>query len=177
MVKYAGVFLLLMAFAAPAFAQDDYPQMEISLGYGNINLKNVVTGRHSGFTSHQSFNLSSRFAIENVLGLYGMGDVTIPNVGTTGVRMISETFGGRVNYRTAGPVVYASAGLGGGWLQFPNLGASSNNAFAFRFGGGVDIPINDYFDVKVDLSRHSYHFSGWNSGFNISTGIVFKISQ
>jgi len=173
MVKYAGVFLLLMAFAAPAFAQDDYPQIEISLGYGNINLKNVVTGRHSGFTSHQAFNLNSKFAIENVLGFYGMGNIN----GIGKVQMISETFGGRVNYRTAGPVVYASAGLGGGWLRFPDLNAGSNNAFAVRFGGGVDVPINDYFDVKVDLSRHSYHFSGWNSGFNISTGIVFKISQ
>jgi hypothetical protein len=177
MVKYACVLILVLAFAAPAFAQDDYPQIEISLGYGNINLKDVQTGRHSGFTSHQAFNLSSKFAIENVLGFYGMGNINIPNFGPVKAQFISETFGGRMNYRTAGPVLYASAGLGGGWLRFPDLNAGSNSAFAFRFGGGVDVPINDYFDVKVDLSRHSYHFDGWNSGFNISTGIVFKISQ
>lgn len=178
MVKYVGVLIVLMAFAAPAFAQDDYAQMEISLGYGNINLKNSgVDGRHSGFASHQAFNITSKFAIENYVGYYGLGTTTIPNFGTTKVQLLTNTFGGKLNYRTAGPVLYVSGGLGAGWLRFPDLGVGSDSAFAVRIGGGVDIPINDYFSAKIDVSRHSYHFSDWNSGVNISTGLVIKISQ
>jgi hypothetical protein len=173
MVKYVGVLIVLMAFAAPAFAQDDYAQMEISLGYGNINLKNVVDGRHSGFASHQAFNITSKFAIENYVGYYGLG--TISGLGKS--QLLTNTFGGKLNYRTAGPVLYVSGGLGAGWLRFPDLGAGSNSAFAVRIGGGVDIPINDYFSAKVDVSRHSYHFGDWNSGVNISTGLVIKINQ
>ena len=173
MVKYVCVLLFVLALAAPAFAQDDYPQMEIALGYGNIQIKDVASGHHSGFATHQAFNLSSKFAIENYVGYYGFG--TIQGLGKA--RLITDSFGGRINYRTAGPVIYGSAGLGAGWLQFPDLGASSNSAFAFRFGGGVDVPVNDYFGVKFDVSRHSFHFNGWNSGVNFSTGIVIKISQ
>lgn len=177
MVKYVGVLILLMACAVPAFAQDDVPQMEIALGYGNINVKNVVDGRHSGFATHQAFNLNSRFAIENYLGYYGMGSINIPGFGAAKTQLLTNTFGAKVNYRTAGPVLYVSGGLGAGWLRFPDLGVGSDSAFAVRIGGGVDVPINDYFSAKIDVSRHSFHFGDWTSGVNISTGIVIKISQ
>jgi len=132
-----------------------------------------VDGRHSGFASHQAFNITSKFAIENYVGYYGLG--TLPTLGKS--QLLTNTFGGKLNYRTAGPVLYVSGGLGAGWLRFPDLGVGSDSAFAVRIGGGVDIPINDYFSAKIDVSRHSYHFSDWNSGVNISTGLVIKISQ
>ena len=177
MVKYVSVLLLVMACAAPAFAQD-YPQIEIGLGYGNINLKDLTTGRHSGFASHQAFNLSSVFAIENYFGYYGLGS---DDFGVK-AQLLANMVGVRVNYRTDGPVLYGTAGIGGGWLRFPDIGAATNSAFAVRFGGGVDIPINDSVAWKVDVSRTSFHFdlnpsASWNSGVNISTGIVLKISQ
>jgi len=173
MVKYVCALLLVVAFAAPAFAEDDYPQIEIALGYGNLGLKDINSGRHSGFATHQAFNLSSRYAIENYVGYYGFG--TDPNFGK--LQVLTDTFGMKVNYRTAGPVLYASGGIGGGWLRFPDLGVGSNSAFTVRFGGGVDIPFHDSLAWKVDVSRMSFHFNGWNSGINISTGIVLKISQ
>ena len=177
MVKYVGVLLLMITCAAPAFAQD-YPQIEIALGYGNINVKDLVSGRHSGFASHQVFNLNSTFAIENYFGYYGLGKD--PSLGKE--QLIAEMFGGKVSYRSAGPVIYGSAGIGGGWLRFPDLGVGSNNSFGVRFGGGVDVPINDSLAWKVDVSRMSFNFnatptSSWSSGINVSTGIVLKISQ
>jgi hypothetical protein len=172
MVKYICVLLFVLALAAPAFAQDDYPQMEIALGYGNIGIKDTVSGRHSGFATHQAFNLNSMFAIENYVGYYGFGTIQGYKA-----RLITDSFGGRINYRTAGPVIYASAGLGAGWLQLPQQNAQSDSAFAVRFGGGVDVPVNDYFAIKFDVSRHSFHFVNWNSGVNFSTGIVIKITQ
>ena len=172
MVKYVCVLILAIVFAAPAFAQD-VPQIEIALGYGNINVKDVATGRHSGFVSHQAFNLNSVFAIENFIGYYGMG--SDPNIGK--VQLFTDIFGCRFNYRKFGPVIYGVAGLGGGFLIFPDYGAGTNNSLAFRLGGGVDVPIGDSLAWKVDISRTSFHFDGWKSGMNISTGIVLKISQ
>lgn len=179
MVKLVCALFVLVALAAPAFAQD-YPQMEIMLGYGNINVKGVAEGRHSGFVSQQAFNITSVLAIENYFGYYGLG--TDLNYGKR--RLLTDIFGAKFNYRNAGPVVvYGVAGLGGGFLQFPDLGAGTNNSLAFRIGGGVDIPWGDSLAVKVDVSRTSFHFgeplypSGWKSGMNISTGIVLKISQ
>jgi len=48
---------------------------------------------------------------------------------------------------------------------------------ASRFGGGVDIPLNDYIAWKVEVSRMGFHFNGWSSGTNFATGIVLKIAQ
>jgi hypothetical protein len=177
MVKYVWVLVLVMAFAAPAFAQDDYPLMELAFGYGNLELKDLALvlpgseGRHSGFATHQAFNLSSMFAIENYFGYYGFG--TDPTLGKT--ELITNLFGGKFSYRTAGPVIYGTAGIGGGWLRFTDIGVG-DNSFGVKFGGGVDIPIGESFAWKVDVSRMSFHFADqWNSGMNISTGIVLKI--
>ena len=173
MVKYFSVLLLVIVCAAPAFAQD-YPQIELGFGYGNLKLKDIDDNRHSGFATHQVFNLSSAFAIENYFGYYGMG--RDPSFGK--IEFLTNLFGARVAYRSAGPVIYGSAGLGGGWLRFPDLGAGTNSAFGVKIGGGVDIPINESFAWKVDASRMSFHlFDEWRSGFNLSTGIVINIFQ
>src|SRR5262245_59400576 len=137
MVKYVCISLLMLAFAAPAFAQD-YAPFELSLGYGNLGV-NDLEGRHSGFTTHQTFNLNSWLAIENFIGYYGFG--TDPFYGKT--TLFTDIFGGRFNYRKEGlPVFYGIAGIGGGFLRY-EAGYGSNNSLAFRFGGGADIPLND----------------------------------
>ena len=171
MVKYVCALILAIVFAVPAFAQD-VPQIEIALGYGNINV-NGVEGRHSGFVSHQAFNLNSVFAIENFIGYYGMGND--PAAGK--MQLFTDIFGGRFNYRKFGPVIYGIAGLGGGFLIFPDIGSGTQNSLAYRLGGGVDVPLGDSLAIKVDVSRTSFNFNGWRSGVNISTGIVLKISQ
>jgi hypothetical protein len=172
MVKYVWVLVLVMAFAAPAFAQEDYPLMELAFGYGNFAMKDLQPDRHSGFATHQAFNLSSMFAIENYFGYYGFG--TDINLGKT--ELLTNVFGGKFSYRAAGPVIYGSAGIGGAWLRFPDIGAGTNSAFGVKFGGGVDVPIGESFAWKVDVSRMSFHFfDDWRSGMNISTGIVLKI--
>jgi Outer membrane protein beta-barrel domain len=178
MVKYVCVCLLMLAFAVPAFSQD-YAQFEISLGYGNIGLNGdsplITGGRHSGFTTHQTFNLNSVLGIENYIGYYGFG--TPPALGIGKEQMFTDIFGARFNYRKAGPVLYGVAGFGGGFLRFPQYGGGSGNSMGFRLGGGTDIPIHDSLAIKVDVSRMGFHFDGWRSGINISTGLVLKISQ
>lgn len=173
MVKYFRSLLIVLtvvAFAAPAFAQDA-PQFEIFLGYGNINVED--SGRKSGFVSNQTFNLNNWFAIDNMFGAYSLG--SDPNLGK--IQLISNMFGAKVTHRAEKIEPFAVAGFGGGFLRFPQSGQGSNNAMAFRFGGGVDILFKESFAWKVEVSRVSYHFSGWNSGTNISTGIVIRVTQ
>jgi opacity protein-like surface antigen len=178
MVKYFSTLLIVMAFAAPAFAQD-VPQIEIGLGYGNIGIKDIPN-RHSGFASHQTINLNSWLGVDNYLGYYGLG--TSQSYGKA--QLIAEIFGGKVTYRNDRMAPYLVAGIGGGFLRFPQIGSGSQNSLAFRLGGGVDIPFKENFAWKVDVSRMSFHLgslitgvNGYNSGVNLSTGIVIKISQ
>ena len=178
MVKYFAALLIVMALAAPAFAQD-IPQIELGFGYGNLGIKGFPD-RHSGFATHQTINLNSWLGIDNYLGYYGFGKD--PSYGKT--QLLTTVFGGKFTYRAERVHPYAVAGIGGGFLSFPDVGGSSQNSLAFRLGGGVDIPFKDNFAWKVDVSRMSFHFgsfisgvNGYNSGINLSTGIVIKIAQ
>jgi hypothetical protein len=174
MVKYISTLLVVfavMAFASPAAFAQDIQGFEIMMGYGNINIED--SGRHSGFVSHQTINLNSWFALDNGFGAYSLG--TDPSVGK--IQLISNIFGAKFTYRAEKVHPYVSAGFGGGFLRFPDSGSGSNNAIAARFGGGLDFPFKDNFAWKIDVSRASYHFNGWNSGTSVSTGIVIKVGS
>jgi hypothetical protein len=190
MVRYLFVLLSVIAFAAPAFAQD-IPQFELTFGYGNFgvnspsipgsNVPILSDKRHSGFTTHQTINLNSTFAIENYLGFYWFGRE--PAFGNTKTELVAEHIGGKVSYRNLGPVLYGSASIGGGFLRFPNAG-QGDSSFGFKYGGGVDIPFKEFFAWKIDISRMSYGFfgdaagvEGRTAGLNISTGIVIKVGE
>lgn len=182
MVKYVLAAVAVLLCAAPAFSQD-FAQVELGFGYGNVGLPNdfetgalgIGTGGHHGFATHQTVNLTSWLGFENYFGYYGLGETGI-QLGKA--ELLSNIFGGRVGWRGSERFVpYAVAGFGGGWLRFPNAGGSTN-AMAARLGGGVDIGINESFAWKVDVSRMSFHFlDQWSSGINVSTGIVIKIVQ
>lgn len=181
MVKYCVALLVMIAFAVPAFAQD-YPQLELSFGYGNLSLPNnfeaglgIGTGGHSGFATHQTFNLASWLGVENYFGYYSLGESS--QIGKS--ELISNVFGGKFSLRRSDRILpYATAGIGGAWLRFPQAGIGTDSTFSTKLGGGVDITINDSLAWKVDVSRMSFHFfDEWNSGLNFSTGIVLRITQ
>jgi len=176
MVKYFGALLIVMALAAPAFAQD-VPQIELGFGYGNIGLKGFE--RHSGFATHQTINLNSWVAFDNYLGYYGFGND--PSYGKA--QLLTVVPAAKFTFRADKIHPYATAGIGIGSLRFPDLGASTQNAMTFRVGGGVDIPFKDSFAWKIDVTRMSFKFGSftgtgtYSSGVNLSTGIVIKIVQ
>jgi outer membrane protein with beta-barrel domain len=169
----AAVFVAL--FALPALAQDeDFPRIEIGMGYGRINLDNIANlgltegGWHSGFVSQQGFNFTHWLGVENYLGYYGAG---------SGANFFTNVFGVKVAARQLKRVVpYGSAGFGGSSLMLSGLGSES--AMATRIGGGIDIPFNDSMAVRLDYSRVSSHLFGeWNSSKHFSTGIVITLGQ
>jgi hypothetical protein len=185
MVKIAAVLVLVLLFAIPVMAQDDYPRIQTSLGYANLNFLDygsvnfpAVKAHHSGFANETGFNFTRNLGVNNYLGVYGLGG---------NVTMLADFIGGKAMYRTSRLVPYAVAGIGFAYLSSQYYYGGSS--FATRFGGGVDIPFNDVLGFKVEVSRMSFHvptatdpFTGatsstWNSGINISTGVVFTLAQ
>jgi opacity protein-like surface antigen len=182
MVRFFVVACFVLLLAVPVLAQEDYPRIETSLGYANLSFPDLNTGasgHHSGFANQTSFNLTRSLGLDNYMGIYGLGQ---------GVTLISDFFGGKAMYRAPRFVPYALGGLGIGYFTAStSYGTASTSKFAVRYGGGVDIPINDSMAWKVEISRMSFHLpqfgstgvqtSSWTSGTNISTGIVFTIAQ
>jgi len=173
---FLACFILLLTI--PAFAQEDYPRIQNSMGYANLSFPDFgsATGaisHHSGFANSTGFNLTRTLGLENYMGIYGLGG---------GVTLISDLFGGKATYRAAKVAPYVLAGLGIGYFTAStSYGYASSSSFATRFGAGVDIPINDSMAWKVEISRMNFHFqtgtSAWTNGTNISTGIVFTLSN
>jgi opacity protein-like surface antigen len=179
-VIVAALFALLIAI--PAMAQDDFPRIEMSLGYANLGFPCCSTigenTRHSGFASTQGFNLTRILGIENYFGYYSLGG---RNTLGTNASLIANIIGGKIAARTERAVPYFTAGIGVGYITDDvSFGQSS---FATRWGPGVDIKLNDSMAWKVDFTRMSFHQrftlagGSWSSGWNLSTGIVFVLSN
>ena len=177
-VFVAGAFVLLLAF--PAFAQEDFPRIEMSFGYANLGFpccKNVTTpgdlSRNHGFSSTQSLNLTRLFGLENYFGYYSAGN---------SVSLLVNMVGGKITARTERATPYFTFGLGVGYLTDEQTFGSSS--FGTKWGPGVDIKVNDSVSWKVDVSRMSFKLGeftvgggSWHSGWNVATGIVFNITQ
>ena len=184
MVKVACAALVLLFLALPAMAQDDYPRIEMGMGYANLSFpccSGIIgdTSHHSGFFTTQGFNLTRSFGIENYFGYYSLGGKNNPLVGTN-VSLLANIVGGKIAARTERAVPYFTAGIGVGYLTSDY--ASFGSSFATRFGPGVDIKLNDSMAWKVDFTRMSFHqqftaAGSWSSGWNLSTGIVFVLSN
>ena len=170
MVRAISVLLFVLVLAIPAMAQDDYPRIEVGMGYSNIGFPTGVPGQtehHSGFAMSTGFNLSRMFGFENYTGFYSLGNSTT---------LISNIFDGKAVWRNGGKVVpYGVAGIG---ISYATQGYySSGSALSTRIGVGADIPFNDAMSLKFDISRMGFHFGSWSSGVNFTTGIVFTLSN
>src|SRR4029077_1201956 len=80
MVKIAAVFVLVLLFAVPLRAQDDYPRIQTSLGYANLNFLDygsvnfpAAKAHHSGFANETGFNFTRNLGVTNYMGVYGLG--------------------------------------------------------------------------------------------------------
>jgi len=178
MVKTFIVTCFVLLLAVPALAQDEFPRIQTSLGYANLSFPDLTTGstgHHSGFANSTGLNLTKTFGFENYMGLYSLG---------TGSSLICDFVSGKATYRAAKIAPYAVAGIGFGYFSISTqLVSGSVSAFGTRYGGGVDVPINDVISWKVEVSRLSFHTglfnptASWSSGTNIQAGIVFTLTQ
>ena len=176
MVRILVVVCFVLVLAVPALAQDDYPKVEMAMGYANLGFPSLTTvdkiDHHSGFATHMSFNLSKNLGFENYTGIYGMGQ---------GVTLISNIFGGKIMARFPRVVPFVVGGLGVGYFTQSSQGyVSSASSFAVRYGFGADVPMNDSMGIKIDVSRVGMgnpFFGNRTTNWNISTGVVFTLSN
>ncbi len=179
MVKTFSAVLFLLFLSRPAVAQDDFPRLEIGLGYANLGLPGTTsnsTQHHSGFGMHTDFNFTRNLGIDNYLGYYGLGN---------NASLFSNIFGGRLMVRTDKITPYVVAGLGGSQVSINQGGSyySGGNALSTRLGGGIDYKISDGLAWRVDASKLQFHSRDaankkiWVGNMNISTGIVITLMQ
>jgi len=170
MVRTIVIAVVLLFVALPAFAQEDFPRVEMSLGYANLaypccSNTTFQNSRHSGFASTQGLNMTKNLGIENYFAYYSLGGSNNPYFGSN-VSLIANIVGAKIAARTEVRVVAETT-----------FGQSS---FGTRFGPGVDIKLNESMSWKVDFTRLSFHqqflAGSWSSGWNLSTGIVFALS-
>jgi len=204
-----GCFLL---FGTAAFGQD-YTKWEIPMNYSymrfNPQNSNVVSGFSlngggGGFAAYFNHFLG----IEGEFEGYGTaGNRTFvfpatPNsacpVGCTVVasgNMFTYNVGPILKYKAQHFEPFVETMFGGSHSNvYANLlkacqsactttGAPSNNAFDFIIGGGLDIPVSHYVDIRVAqvdyvLTRFGNNFTAGNnnqSNFRYQAGIVFRI--
>lgn len=194
MVKIAAVGVLVLLCAVPVMAQDDFPRIQTSLGYANldfldynsVDLTGAPTGakaHHSGFANETGFNFTKNLGVTNYLGVYSLGGSSVFG---SNVTLIADFIGGKAMWRTSRAVPYGTAGIGFGHstAQICYSYFGCGGSFAGRYGGGVDIPINDFFGLKFEVTRMSFHLqtavgapAAWNSGINIQTGVVITLAQ
>jgi hypothetical protein len=188
MVKRIVLLALpIMLISLPAAAQD-YSVLEIALGYGNWGADASESGgnlstddtRVGGFAMHTDINFTSWFGFDNYLGAYSMpGDLTL----------ITNIFGAKVTGRDVldGRISpYAVAGFGFGYYSANNFGGSLGTSAA-RYGGGVDVNMNDAIALRFDVGALAVGtglteiFSGgaidegWTSRMNVTAGVLFKL--
>jgi hypothetical protein len=172
MVRLVKCFLaagLIAAFAAPAFAQDDYPKFQLAPGYGNLGFGipsyGLQSSRHSGFVMDTNYNFHPVVGADIFTGYYSLG---------SGVELYTNSFGGIFTLRKNAHIVpFGVASFGFGYEN-----GFGTKAMATRWGGGTDIPFSDAMAIRVEVSRMSFHFNhDWEGSVNYSVGIVLNLTQ
>jgi hypothetical protein len=176
MVRIIVVAVFLLVITVPALAQEDFPRVEMSIGYGNLGYGfpgvtgpdgNGESGRRSGFVSTQGFNFTHWLGLENSLGYYGLGN---------NVSLFTNVFGAKLAARMGGVLTpFATAGIGGGSLIFEQAGAGYGG-FNTKVGAGFDYGASDAMRLRIDVSRLGTKFAGISaSGINVSVSVAFTL--
>jgi hypothetical protein len=169
LVKYCLAFSLIAAFAAPAFAQDDYPKFQLAPGYGNLGFGipgyGLETKRHSGFVMDTNYNFMPAVGADIFTGYYSLGG---------GAELYTNSFGGIFTLRKNAHIVpFGTASFGFGYEN-----GFGTKAMATRIGGGTDIPFSDSLAIRVEVSRMGFHFNhDWEASAHYSVGIVLNLTQ
>lgn len=198
MRRFALLLGLMVFVGVPAWAQNDYPKVELFAGYSYANTDlprfvNRVPRMHGhGWTLsisgnfHKYFGLSGDFA-----GQYGQGNVQafFEMPGRLESREISFSnhqflFGPRITGRTERVNAFAHALFGafyirrsGFFVPFFPVSSSSKTYFAMGFGGGLDINASRHLAVRVfqvDYIPMRQRSGRWLQTVRAQAGIVVK---
>ena len=185
-----------------AFAQtaDDYNKNEFFVGYSNQQIDRGDYNNFNGAEGSYVRNVNRYFGIKTDVSASFRNESFTGNLqlvpGGSPVTYRSESknsvynFLGGVQVRDNAskarlkPFGHALAGVAYSRDKFSSSGlgstpfafTSNNTGFAAAFGGGLDIKINDRFDLRaIQADYNPTRFSGyWGNNFRFGIGIVIK---
>jgi hypothetical protein len=189
------------AISMLVIAQDEYPKVEVPVGFSFINVHPNqaaltsfnVFGGGGGFV----YNFSSLFGVKADFMGYtqGTGQKLSQDgqfVGNVSGNLFTYMFGPQIKkhsgkFQPFGEALFGAAhtNLYGNICKLEggcNSGSGNNNGFAMEFGGGLDIPITSsiqFRPVEVDYvgshfgSNHIANYSAWQANFKYVAGVNF----
>ncbi len=197
----AVVFLLSMA----AFAQDEYPKIEVPVGFSFVN----VHPNTAGITSFNVFgggggvvyNFNHLIGFKAEFDGYTQGSGTKfyqdgQLLGNVSGNLFTYLFGLQIKKHSGKMQPFGEALFGGAHTNLDanickleggcGSGSGSNNGFAMEYGLGLDIPITSsiqFRPVEVDYlathfgSNHVAGYSAWQNNFKYVAGVNFTFGK
>ena len=203
MCKFMKIFCLTIVLSVCVFAQtnsDEYKKNEYFVGYSNQQVDRGNFNTHHGFEGSYVRNVGRYFGIKgDVSGAYrkdSFNDSIVLTPGGTITNFRSESTNSLYNFlggvqikdnaskARLKPFGHALAGVAYNRSKYRTSinGAASQNfnsnqvGFAAALGGGLDVRVNDRFDIRaiqVDYNPvRNYGF--FSNNFRLGFGIVFK---
>jgi opacity protein-like surface antigen len=173
MRKYAGLFLLVMLLAVPAFAQD-YPKGEIFAGYNYLRV-NPGGGLDGINTNGWAASVAGNF--KDWLGIEGQFTGNYASPGGVSTHAYTYLFGLKLASRKNEKFTpYVHTLFGGATVGGAGV---SENGFAMAFGGGIDYNATDSIAIRVGQFDYvpTHILSAWQHNFSYSAGIVFRFAK
>ena len=205
MNKYIVILGILLLIALPLVAQDEYPKIEVPIGFSFVN----VHPNTAQLTSFNVFGGGGGFVYNatNWIGIkadffgytQGSGQRLFQHqqlLGNVSGNVFTYMFGPQIKkhsgmFQPFGEALFGAAHtnldanickLEGGC----GSGSGNNNGFAMEFGGGLDIPITktiQFRPVEVDYlgthfgANHVKNYSAWQANFKYVAGVNFTFGR
>ncbi|PYP92324.1 MAG: hypothetical protein DMG65_04395 [Candidatus Angelobacter sp. Gp1-AA117] len=175
MRKFVWIFAISMLLTLSAAAQD-FPKAEVFGGYSYLHTSVLGQGfSFNGGSGQITVNANNWFGITGDFGVYHNGDFGV------NTNAVTYLFGPKFAYRKSEKVTpYFHALFGGAHIgaNFSGFG-SSDNAFAWGLGGGVDANVAKHVSIRVIQADYLMtHFTDGNNdrqnNVRVSAGIVFR---
>lgn len=179
------LFLLLIAFALPAKAQDATPRFEAYAGYDYMrdNASNDITHvppsqsvNGNGASAQLEFNATPWLGVVGDLARYA-----VARNGFATTHQISYLFGPRVNFRRGKLTPFAQALLSAVWAS-DAIVLGSKTAFGTAAGGGLDVTLSRHvvlrpIQAEYFLTKFPDGASNRQNNFRYSAGITSRIGR
>jgi len=181
MTAFKFAFGMLLASAAVLSAQEEaVPKYEIGFNYSGLHVSSSSNnGQRTGNGGSGTFEYNVNGVLGVVADLGGYANTRFDN------RLFTYMFGPRLNFRHSRLTPYVQALFGGAHLSYDFSGTSTTqNAFAFATGGGVDYNLSKHISIKpvqveYVLTRFN-NIEGFGSQQNdvrYSAGVVFRLGE
>ena len=205
MSKSILVVVVVLLFSLGAYAQDEYPKIEVPVGFsfvnGHPNIAGITSFNVFGGGGGVVYNFNHLVGIKAEFDGYTQGSGTKfyqdgELVGNVSGNLFTYLFGLQIKKHSGKFQPFGEALFGGAHTNLDaNIcklevgclsGSGSNNGFAMEYGVGLDIPITSsiqFRPVEVDYlathfgSNHVAGYSAWQNNFKYVAGVNFTFGK